>query len=179
MIDGDTVTRASGSTPAPHRYTARLVWTGNRGGGTSDYTSYDRQYSVLVTGKPELVGSADPTFRGDPARHNPEELFLASLAACHMLFYLALCARHGIRVLSYEDEATGTLALNADGGGRFEAVTLAPVVAIAEGDDEALAARLHDTAHERCFIASSCSVPIRHRATVRTVTAARTTAAEE
>lgn len=153
-----------------HRYEARLIWNGNLGDGTSSYTSYGRGYSVLVAGKPELVGTAAPAYRGEPDRHDPEDLFLASLAACHMLFYLSLCARHGVRVLSYEDEVSGTLAVRADGGGRFDEVTLAPVVTIAEGADEALARQLHDTAHERCFIANSCSVPIRHQATVRTAT---------
>jgi organic hydroperoxide reductase OsmC/OhrA len=122
---------------------------------------------VEVEGKPELPGSADPLFRGDPARHNPEDLFLAAIATCHMLSYLALCARHGIRVVAYHDEASGVLALERDGGGRFTAVELNPIVTIAGDADGALAEGLHHTAHERCFIAGSCSVPIRCRATVR------------
>lgn len=151
-----------------HRYAARLVWDGNLGGGTASYAGYGRDHRVLIDGKPELAGSADPTFRGDPARHNPEDLFLAAIASCHMLSYLALCARRGVSVLAYEDHAVGTLVLDENGGGRFSEVTLAPRVTLAEGADEALAARLHDTAHERCFIAASCGVPIRHRATVTT-----------
>ena len=83
-----------------HRFTARLTWTGNRGEGTSSYTAYDRSYTVHVEGKPEIVGTSDPRFRGDPEKHNPEDFFLASIAACHMLFYLSLCARGGIRILS-------------------------------------------------------------------------------
>lgn len=151
-----------------HNYTARLTWRGNRGPGTTDYTSYDRSFGVAVAGKPELALAADPAFRGDPAVHNPEDLFLASLAGCHMLFYLSLCARHGIRVLAYADESTGTMVQDPNGGGRFTEITLNPVATIAEGDDEALALRLHDTAHERCFIANSCAVPIRHQATIQT-----------
>src|SRR5690606_13087549 len=162
-----------GGTPAskPHRYAARIVWTGDRGSGTSSYTSYGRDYRVLVDGKPELPGSADAAFRGDPDRHNPEDLFVAAVAACHMLSYLSLCARQGVRVLSYEDEAAGTLALHPGGGGRFDAIVLNPVVVVAEGSDEALALRLHDEPPRRCFIANSCSVPIRHRAAVRTAAA--------
>jgi organic hydroperoxide reductase OsmC/OhrA len=156
-----------GATAIAHRYVARLVWTGNLGTGTSDYTSYDRGYRVIVEGKPELVGSAHRAYRGDPARHDPEDLFLAAISACHMLSYLSLYARRGGRVLSYEDEARGMLAVVPGGGGRFAEVMLRPSVTVAPGADEALALALHDVAHDRCFIANSCSVPIRHEATVR------------
>jgi organic hydroperoxide reductase OsmC/OhrA len=148
-----------------HEYQAHILWDGNLGDGTSSYTAYGRQYRVVIAGKPELAGSANPVFRGEPGKHDPEDLFLAAIASCHMLSYLALCARAGIRVTSYEDRATGTLVLDASGGGRFEEVTLRPMVTIADGD-AAHAAQLHQTAHEQCFIANSCSVPIRHEATI-------------
>jgi organic hydroperoxide reductase OsmC/OhrA len=147
----------------PHGYAARVIWTGNRGAGTTDYASYGREHRIVVAGKPELEGSADAAFRGSPDRHNPEELFLAAIAACQMLFYLSLCARQGVRVLSYEGEASGSLALGPDGGGRFDVVTLTQVVTVARGTDLELATRLDDVAHERCFIANSCSVPIVRR----------------
>lgn len=169
-LDDTAISERWGGAPArrPHRYATRIIWTGDRGSGTSSYTSYGRDYRVLVDGKPELPGSADAAFRGEPDRHNPEDLFLAAVAACHMLSYLSLCARQGVRVLSYEDEAAGTLVLHPGGGGRFDTIVLNPVVVVAEGSDEALARRLHDEAHRLCFIANSCSVPIRHRPTVRT-----------
>ena len=151
-----------------HEYDARLIWDGNLGQGTADYAGYGRQYRILVDGKPELTGSADPAFRGDAKRHNPEDHFLAAISACHMLSYLALCARKRLVVLAYEDAAHGTMTTTADGGGRFEQVTLRPLVTIAAGQDEALAVRLHEAAHKVCFIANSCSVPIRHEATIRT-----------
>lgn len=151
-----------------HEYDARLIWDGNQGQGTADYAGYGRQYRILVDGKPELTGSADPAFRGDAKRHNPEDHFLAAISACHMLSYLALCARKRLVVLAYEDAAHGTMTTTADGGGRFEQVTLRPIVTIAAGQDEALAVRLHEAAHKVCFIANSCSVPIRHEATIRT-----------
>lgn len=154
-----------------HRYTARVVWTGDRGEGTAAYARYGREHRIVIDGKPDLLGSADAVFHGDANRHNPEDLFVASIAACHMLVYLGLCARRGLRVVAYEDEPLGTLALDAEGG-RFVDVTLAPTVTIADGDDERLALELHDAAHRRCFIANSCSVPIRHRPTVRTAAAA-------
>jgi len=148
-----------------HEYTARLVWDGNLGEGTSSYTSYGRQHHVEIAGKPDLAGSSDPAFRGDPARHNPEDLFLTSIAACHMLFFLSQCAKRGIRVLAYEDEVRATMTVDARGGGKFTEVTLHPKATLAAGSDVALAARLHETAHELCFIANSCSVPIHHEPT--------------
>jgi organic hydroperoxide reductase OsmC/OhrA len=151
-----------------HAYTARVVWEGNTGEGTAVYAAYGRQYRVQLAGKPDLAGSADPAFRGDADRHNPEDLFLASLSACHMLFYLSLCARQGVRVTAYEDETRGTLRMDVGGGGQFQEITLHPAVTIAAGDDTGLALRLHDTAHGLCFIARSCSVPIRHQPTIRT-----------
>lgn len=149
-----------------HKYGARLIWEGNRGEGTATYTGYDRAYRVLVEGKPDLTGTSDPMFRGDPAKHNPEDLFLASISACHMLFYLSLSAKNGIRVLSYEDEARGTMVLDAGGGGRFDEITLHPTVTIADEEGTELAIQLHDQAHELCFIANSCKVPIHHRPAV-------------
>ena len=85
--------------------------------------------------------------------------------AAHFLFADGAAARAaldgaGIRVVAYEDDASGTLVLDASGGGRFEQVTLRPAVTIADGDPER-AAQLHHKAHEQCFIANSCSVPIR------------------
>jgi organic hydroperoxide reductase OsmC/OhrA len=151
----------STATGARHEYTARIIWTGNLGEGTSAYTAYGREYLVAVPGKPELAGSADPSFRGAADRHNPEDLFLAALSACHMLFYLSLCARKGVRVLAYEDAAEGIMVVNPGGGGRFEEVTLRPTVVIAHDGDIETAKQLHHNAHELCFIANSCNVPIK------------------
>jgi organic hydroperoxide reductase OsmC/OhrA len=155
-----------------HEYTARLIWDGNTGTGTATYAGYGREYRFLVAGKPELEGTADPKFKGDASKHNPEEYFLAAIASCHMLSYLALCARNKIRVLAYEDDVRGTLRFDGRGGGKFEEVVLHPAVTIAEGDDADLAESLHEQAHELCFIAASCSVPIRHEARVESATVA-------
>lgn len=149
-----------------HDYGTHLIWEGNTGEGTARYAGYDRAYRVVVPGKPALDGSADPAFRGDAARHNPEDLFLAAISSCHMLSYLALCARQGLCVLAYEDDATGRMVTDARGGGRFVEVVLHPRVTIAKAADLDAAQALHDTAHAHCFIASSCSVEIRHDATV-------------
>ncbi len=145
-----------------HTYRAALSWEGNLGQGTTTYQGYGRSWRVRVEGKPDLVGSADPTWRGDARLHNPEDLLVASLSSCHMLTYLALCARNRISVLSYTDEATGVMETTADGGGRFVSVTLNPRVEIADGGNRELAEQLHEKAHALCFIAASVSFPVRH-----------------
>ncbi len=143
-----------------HTYIVRINWEGNTGTGTADYESYRRNYRVQIAGKPDLVASADPIFRGDADRHNPEDLFVAAISSCHMLTYLALCARSRISVRSYTDRAEGVLHLTRDGGGRFESVTLKPQVVVGRSEDVEKAVKLHDRAHDLCFIAASCGVPI-------------------
>ena len=151
--------------PRDHHYSAHLVWTGAARGPTKDYASYSRDYVVKIAGKPDLVGSSDPLFRGDPQRHNPEDWLVAALSACHMLTYLAICVRKRIQVLAYEDEAGGTMVLEG-GGGRFTEVVLRPEVTLVAGSDAAAAEALHEQAHHDCFIASSVNFPVRHEATV-------------
>jgi organic hydroperoxide reductase OsmC/OhrA len=149
-----------------HHYRTQLVWTGNRGAGTSAYGAYDRAHEVKVAGKPALPMSSDPNFRGDRARHNPEELLVASLSSCHMLWYLHLAADSGVIVTSYEDSAEGVMDEGADGNGRFVSVTLRPRVHCAPGADTALALKLHDEAHDKCFIANSVNFPVLCEASV-------------
>ena len=143
-----------------HTYAVRVAWTGDRGSGTSGYRAYARDHEVSAAGKPVVPGSSDPAFRGDPARYNPEELLVASLSACHMLWYLHRCADAGVVVTGYVDDARGTMAETADGGGRFTGVTLRPRVRVAEGSDRELAASLHERAHRMCFIANSVNFPV-------------------
>lgn len=150
-----------------HGYRVRVVWTGDLGTGTSGYRAYSREHEITVEGKPVLPGSSDPAFRGDPSRYNPEELLVASLSACHMLWYLHLCADAGIVVTGYLDRADGTLAEDPDGGGRFTEVFLRPEVTIRGEADRALAVALHERAHERCFTARSVNFPVRCEPRVR------------
>jgi organic hydroperoxide reductase OsmC/OhrA len=152
--------------PKQHAYTVDLTWEGNRGTGTAEYTGYGREHRIAIEGKSDLALSADSAFRGDAGRHNPEDLLLAAVASCHMLSYLALCSRQRIAVTRYEDRASGTLELRPDGGGGFTEITLRPRVTLTAGGDTALALALHDRAHALCFIANSCSFPIRHQAEV-------------
>jgi organic hydroperoxide reductase OsmC/OhrA len=148
-----------------HSYQATTIWTGGSKGSTTSYESYSREYIVAIDGKLCIVGSATPHFRGNPALHNPEDLLVSSLSACHMLSYLALCARAGIRVVSYVDQVTGRMA-NEQGKLRFAEVVLQPHVTIEPGDSLEKAELLHQDAHEICFIANSVAFPVRHQPTV-------------
>ena len=149
-----------------HRYTSKIYWTGNKGQGTSSYKSYDRSYTISIDQKPDIVGSSDTAFRGDPSKHNPEDLFLASLSGCHMLWYLHLCAINHIIVVDYTDEASGVLKETEDGGGSFSKVTLNPIVIVPETSMKDLAIELHQKANKLCFIANSVNFPVYHKPTI-------------
>jgi organic hydroperoxide reductase OsmC/OhrA len=143
-----------------HSYQTRVEWTGNLGQGTTDYRAYSRDHVVSAPGRPELAGSSDPAFRGDATRYNPEDLLVASLSSCHMLWYLHLCSAAGIVVLAYRDEAEGTMVEDEGGGGRFTAAVLRPAVTLAPGTDVTRALALHEEAHRLCFIANSVNFPV-------------------
>ncbi|MDD1500459.1 MULTISPECIES: OsmC family protein [Agrobacterium] len=149
-----------------HRYTLKVTWSGNRGTGTSGYREYDRDHVISADGKPDIAGSSDPAFRGDPARWNPEELLLASISACHKHWYLHFCAVSGVVVSDYVDEPEGTMVLKRDGAGHFTEVILKPVITLAKGDPQT-ARELHADAHEKCFIANSVNFPIRVEPTIK------------
>jgi organic hydroperoxide reductase OsmC/OhrA len=142
-----------------HRYEVSVTWTGNLGKGTSGYRDYSRDYAIGAEAKPIILGSSDPTYRGDRSRWNPEELLVASLSACHKLWYLHLAAEAGIIVTAYSDRAEGMMETSSDGLGRFTKVVLRPTVTVAAGDLDR-ARSLHEAAHERCFIANSVNFPI-------------------
>jgi organic hydroperoxide reductase OsmC/OhrA len=146
-----------------HHYKATTNWVGNRGTGTSDYRAYDRNHDISMGGKPDLLCSSDATFRGDKKRHSPEDLLVASLSGCHMLWYLHLCAANGVVVLQYSDEASGTMRENPDGSGEFTEVILNPRVTVAEKTMLDKANQLHHKAHELCFIARSVNFPVTHK----------------
>lgn len=143
-----------------HRYVVNCQWTGNRGEGTQRYEGYGREHTIAVDGKPPIAGSSDPAFRGDASRYNPEELLVAALSACHMLWYLHLCSAAGVVVTSYSDRAQGEMTESDDGGGQFVSVTLAPQVMVTETSDVKVAQDLHRRAHELCFIARSVNFPV-------------------
>ena len=143
-----------------HTYTVNLNWTGNLGEGTKKYTGYSRDHEIQANGKPLILGSSDPSFRGDPTRYNPEDLFVSTLSSCHMLWFLHLCTVNKITVVAYEDNPKGIMIEDEKGSGRFKTVTLFPSVVIKEKEKVALANQLHHQAHEYCFIANSVNFEV-------------------
>lgn len=138
-----------------------MEWSDPTGVGTIKASTHSRNHVVRMPGKPDLVLTADPSFRGDPAQHSPEDLLLISLSSCHMLWYLGLCARAGVVVTRYVDEAEGTMVEQAASGGHFERVILHPRVTIKTGD-LAKARELHGDAHRFCFVANSVNFPVEY-----------------
>jgi organic hydroperoxide reductase OsmC/OhrA len=149
-----------------HIYKTDLVWTGNTGDGTRRYKGYSRAHEISIQGKPTIVGSSDPHFNGDASRYSPEDLLVAALSACHMLYYLHLCADAKIVVTDYQDGATGKMIETPNGGGHFTEVVLRPRVVVSSDSDAKLAGEIHHKAHELCFIANSVNFPVRCEPTV-------------
>jgi len=145
-----------------HHYRVLVRWTGNQGAGTVTHQGYSRAHDIQAAGKPDIPGSSDPSFRGDPARWNPEELLLASVSACHKLWYLGLCAQAGVVVTAYEDDAQGVMQEEPGGAGQFVSITLRPRITLATGSDMEAARGLHHRAHDMCFIARSLNFPVEH-----------------
>jgi organic hydroperoxide reductase OsmC/OhrA len=149
--------------PREHRYTITNRWTGNLGSGTATYTGYSRNHEVLAEGKTSAIAaSSDPAFRGDRTRHNPEELLVGSLSACHMLWVLHLCADAGIVVTEYVDRAEGEMVEHGDGSGEFTRVVLRPHMKITDAARIADVIAIHHRAHKLCAIARSMNFAVEH-----------------
>lgn len=134
-----------------HHYPFELHWQGNTG---------DRAYPTDATahtpGKPPIPVSSAPEFRGSPDRWNPEDLFGTALSTCHMLTFLALCAKAKVEVRDYHDHAEAVL--DAEGRpARIAEVCLRPVIRVAPGVPQAKVLELFEKAHKYCFIANSVS----------------------
>ena len=143
-----------------HHYRVDVEWTGNLGSGTDGYRNYRRDHLIRIDGKPAIAGSSDPAFRGDAAKHNPEDLLVTALSTCHMLSYLHMATVAGVVVVAYDDSAEGTMATEGDGG-HFTEVVLRPVVTIRADSDPGKALAAHEAAHHACFIANSVNFPVR------------------
>jgi organic hydroperoxide reductase OsmC/OhrA len=125
---------------------ARIVWRG----GKDDL----RAHEITVAGQ-TLAASSAAALGGDASKADPEELFVAALSSCHMLWFLDLSRAERLRVSSYEDVPEGTMD-----GTRFTRVVLRPLVEFEQEADPASVEALHHAAHERCFIANSVSCPV-------------------
>jgi organic hydroperoxide reductase OsmC/OhrA len=152
-----------------HHYQAIITWTGNQGKGTAEYRGYKRDHSIDIDGKPTIPASSDPSFRGDKTRYNPEELLVASLSSCHMLWYLHLCSVAGVIVVDYTDTAKGIMVETTSGSGYFKEVTLYPKVIVSDESMIEKANALHHEANKMCFIANSVNFPVNHISSSSTI----------
>jgi organic hydroperoxide reductase OsmC/OhrA len=153
-----------------HRYRIYNQWSGNLGVGTADYSAYSRNHELSGANKlAPIAGSSDPLFRGDSQRYNPEELLLAALSACHMLWVLHLSADAGIVITDYSDETTGEIIEHADGSGEFQRVVLHPRMRITDASRIADAIAIHDRAQQVCALARSMKFPVHHEPIVNAI----------
>ena len=145
----------------PHFYRQTLTWIGAKQGPAESYLTYSRDFEAEYDGKPSIQGSADPSYRGDASRLNPEDLLVTAVASCHLLTYLALCTRNKYIVISYSDTPEGTMQMQ-DGKMSITDIVLRPKVVLAPGADIEKARKLHEEAHDQCFITNSvrCDVSI-------------------
>ena len=143
-----------------HLFTGRLDWTGRAAQDTQGALLLPRNYLIEFDDIAPLEGSSPAVFRGEGDKHNPETLLVSSLMACHHLTYLALCEKARIALLAYRDTATGTLGMR-DGKMRFVDVLLRPVVQVVDAAQVESALRLHERAHDNCFIANSVNFSVR------------------
>lgn len=139
-------------------FVSHLEWTGAASGPTRDPATFSRDLGVSF-GTIAIPMSSAPSYRGDPSRANPEQLFVASVSSCQALTYLFLAAKHGVAVVAYTDDAEGRLGM-VDGRMRMSGVTLRPRITLSAGTNESQARELVIKAHAGCFIANSVSTPI-------------------
>jgi organic hydroperoxide reductase OsmC/OhrA len=152
-----------------HTFTLTVTWEKPDDSAISPRDPSLRRHRISHLGKPDISGSAAAAFHGEGERWNPEELLLASLAQCHMLTFFYLAGQEGLHIGDYTDTPEAILETHPDGSGNITEVTLKPRVSVRggfSGDIEAL----HERAHELCFIARSVNFPVRHDATVVTIT---------
>jgi len=148
------------ATVKEHAYGLTVRWTGNTGSGTSGYRSYEREHVISAQDRPEITMSSDPAFRGDKTRYSPEELLVASVSSCHMLWFLHLCADSGIVVVEYMDYPTGIMEESSNGAGSFREITLNPKVTVSQKSMLGQLEGIHKKAHNMCFISNSVNFTI-------------------
>ncbi|MEI7678225.1 MAG: OsmC family protein [Betaproteobacteria bacterium] len=139
---------------------ATIVWA--RNGADFGYKTYPRDHAWRFDNGIEIPGSAAPAYLGNPDRVDPEGAFVAALASCHMLTFLALASNRGFVVDSYEDGAVGHLGKNANGKMAVIRVDLHPQITFSGAKLPAQTDLdwLHDKAHKECFIANSVNTEV-------------------
>ena len=146
-----------------HRYQVKIEWTGNLGEGTRGYKSYARSHRISAPGKEPILASSDPAFRGDPMKYNPEEMLVASISTCHMLWFLHLASVNDIIIVDYQDHPEGLMQETSNGGGFFEQVLLKPSIVVNHPVENDKIEELHQQANKLCFIANSVKFPVLHQ----------------
>lgn len=140
-------------------HTAKIIW--ERGDQNFLDNRYSRKHKILLDGGLEIPASSAPSSvplpYSDDSAADPEELLVAALSNCHMLWFLSIAAKRGFRVDSYEDAAVGTMAKNTNGKLFMAQVLLQPATRFSgdKAPTQAELAHLHHLAHEECFIANS------------------------
>jgi organic hydroperoxide reductase OsmC/OhrA len=132
---------------------ARVAW--ERTTDDFEYDTYPRDHEWSFA-EAHVAASSAPEFKGTASRVNPEEALVAALSSCHMLTFLAICARKRIAVDRYEDAAVGTLEKNEEGRLAMTKVVLRPRITFAgEAPSPEALGKLHESSHRNCFIANS------------------------
>lgn len=141
-----------------HVYTVTCSWRGSTGAG---YEEYGRTHEASAPpAKSPVTLSSDPTFRGDPALLNPEQLLVMAVSSCQMLTFLALAAKRRLNVVEYEDHAEGFMP-DGDKPVRITRILLKPHIVIQGSADPGTVESLVKLAHSHCFIANSVKSDIR------------------
>tara|TARA_B110000037_G_scaffold71733_1_gene86493 strand:- start:565 stop:1014 length:450 start_codon:yes stop_codon:yes gene_type:complete len=141
-------------------HVAKLDW--KRGEDDFAYKNYSRNHSWEFQNGDTLIASAAPQYLGDPTKVDPEQAFVASLASCHMLTFLAIASMQRKTVDAYQDKAIGRLAKNPQGKMVISTVDLYPIIKFAPGSEptQAELQAMHDKAHQECFLANSVTCEI-------------------
>ncbi|MET0357218.1 MAG: OsmC family protein [Cellvibrio sp.] len=122
---------------------------------------YSRKHLIRFDGGFELPASSSPDVvplpYSDASAVDPEEMLVASLANCHMLWFLSLAAKKGFCVDNYSDRAVGVMSKNKNGKLFMSQVKLNPIVKFSGNKipTNEQFGQLHHQAHEECFIANS------------------------
>jgi organic hydroperoxide reductase OsmC/OhrA len=162
------VDETTGSGRHVNRYRATCRWVGDTAAG---YENYDRTHSASAPpASTDVVVSADPAFRGDPAELNPEQLVVMAASSCQLLSFLAIAARARVRVLEYEDDAEAEMPED-DLPVRLTRIVLRPRIVVGPGVAEERVLRFVEMAHEQCYVANSLEteIAIEPKIEVRTI----------
>ncbi len=137
------------------KHEARISWARNTDAPFT-YDTYSREHRVSMETGLVFPASSAPDYKGNPTLTNPEELLVAALSSCHMLTFLAVCARKGFVVETYEDAAVGVLEKPEGAPMHVARCALRPRITFSgNGPDTETLAKLHEQAHRGCFIANS------------------------